>query len=220
MELFVKAFEYAVSRSAEFTKALGEHLQISLLALAIAIAICVPLGIFTSRFGTTAKIIINAIGILRVVPSIAVLIALYSVFGLGFTPAFIALTFLALPPVLINTDTGLREVNQATIEAARGMGMGNAERLLKIELPLALPVIIGGIRTASVEVIASATFAAFIGAGGLGVFIFDGLSRVNEYEVLLVGAIPVALLAFGAEFLLGTLQRLVSPKTADSFKTA
>ncbi len=211
MELLGQAWEYGQSHTDEFWKALGEHLALSFVALIIAIAVCIPLGILTSRFGRPARIILNIVGIGRVVPSIAVLLALYPAFGLGFTPALIALTLLAFPPILINTDTGLREVDPAIVEAARGMGMNNNEQLWKVKLPLAIPLIIGGIRTACIEVIASATLATFIGGGGLGVFITQGLSG-NENKVLLVGAIPVALLALSVELILATLQRFLTPK--------
>jgi len=219
MEIFQQALDYAQTHSEQFWKATGEHLRLSLVALAIAIVVCVPLGIVTSRFGRVARIIINTIGIGRVIPSIAVLLALYPVLGLGFTPALIALTLLALPPVLINTDAGLRGVDPATLEAARGMGMTTLGRLWQIELPLALPVLVGGIRTACVEVIASATLASFIGGGGYGDFIFQGLGG-NSNVVLLVGAVPVALLAFTAEILLSSLQKLVSPGTFDRLRVA
>lgn len=219
MDIFQQALNYAQAHSEQFWKATGEHLRLSLLALAIAIVVCVPLGIVTSRFGRAARITINVIGIGRVIPSIAVLLALYPVLGLGFTPALIALTLLAFPPVLINTDAGLRGVDPATLEAARGMGMTTLGRLWQIELPLALPILVGGIRTACVEVIASATLASFIGGGGYGDFIFQGLGG-NSNVVLLVGAVPVALLAFTAEILLSGLQRLVSPGTLDRLRVA
>jgi osmoprotectant transport system permease protein len=211
LEIFGEALVYAQQNSEQFWKATREHLLLCFLALGIAVVLSIPLGILTSRFGTIARFILNIVGIGRVIPSIAVLLALYPVLGLGFTPALIALTLLALPPILINTDTGLREVDPATLEAARGMGMTATGRLLQIELPLALPVIIGGIRTASVEVIASAALATFIGGGGYGDIILQGLSG-NSNKVLLVGAIPVALLAFTAELLLSLIQRLVSPQ--------
>ncbi len=211
MDIFQKALDYAQEHQEQFWKATGEHLTLSFVALAIAIVSCVPLGILTSRFGTVARIVINIASIGRVVPSIAVLLALYPVLGLGFVPALIALTLLAIPPILINTDAGLRGVDPATLEAARGMGMTWFGRLWQVELPLALPVLIGGIRTACVEVIASATLATFIGGGGYGDFILQGLTG-NSNIVLLVGAVPVAVLAFVAELALGGLQRLVSPK--------
>jgi osmoprotectant transport system permease protein len=219
MELLGQAFEYGQKHSSEFWTAVTQHLQLSFAALAIAIILCVPLGILTSRFGTTARLIINAIGIARVIPSVAVLIVLLPILGVGFTPSLVALAFLAFPPVLINTDAGMRGVDAATREAARGMGMNWFQSLWQVEIPLALPVIVGGIRTATVEVIASATLAAFIGGGGLGDFITQGLSG-SDNRVLLVGAVPVALLAILAEILLATLQRYVNPAIPSNFRTA
>jgi osmoprotectant transport system permease protein len=210
MDIFQQAISYAQEHSDFFWKATGEHLGLSFTALIIAMVTCVPLGIITSRFGRAARVIINVVGIGRVIPSIAVLLALYPVLGLNPLAALIALILLALPPVLINTDAGLRGVDPAIIEAAKGIGMTTLERIWQVELPLALPVVIGGIRTACVEVIASATLATFIGGGGYGDFILQGLTG-NSNAVLLVGAVPVAVLAFTAELLLGGLQRLVSP---------
>lgn len=219
MTLLSQSWDYYQQNSDQFWQQFVAHLQLSFLALAIAIVICVPLGILTSRFGTTARVIINIIGILRVVPSLAVLFIMLPLLGLGFLPALVALTLLAFPPVLINTDTGLRGLDPATLEAARGVGMSWWQRLLKVEIPLALPVIIGGIRTAAVEVIASATLAVEIGAGGLGYFIAIGLSGYDN-SIMLVGAIPVAVLALLAEIILGVTQRLVSPKTTTRLRAA
>lgn len=212
MDLLSQAWEYGQKHSDEFWQATIEHFQLSFTALAIATLICIPLGIFTSRFGIISRVIINFVGVARVIPSIAVLLVLLPVLGVGFTPAVVALSFLAFPPILINTDAGLRGVDRATLEAARGMGMSGWQSLRRVEIPLALPVIIGGLRTATVEVIASATLAAFIGAGGYGNFITQGLAG-SDNRVLLVGAIPVAILAATAEFFLAFLQRQTSPKT-------
>ncbi len=219
MDIFAQALSYGQSHSAEFWKAVVEHLQLSFFALLIAIVVCVPLGILTSRFGTVARVIINAIGIGRVIPSIAVLLVLLPILGVGFAPSLVALTVLAFPPILINTDAGMRAVDPATVDAAQGMGMTWFGSLWEVEIPLALPIIVGGIRTATVEVIASATLATFIGGGGLGDFITQGLSGSSN-AVLLVGAIPVALLAAFAELLLSTLQRFVSSDTSARLKTA
>ena len=210
MDIFSQAWDYGQSHSDEFWQATTDHLQLSFIALAIAAVICIPLGIFTSRFGAVSRVIINVIGVARVIPSIAVLLVLLPVMGVGFPPAVVALSFLAFPPILINTDAGLRGVDRPTLEAARGMGMSWWQSLVQVEIPLALPVIIGGLRTATVEVIASATLAALIGAGGYGNFITQGLAG-SDNRVLLVGAVPVALLAATAELLLAYLQRLTSP---------
>lgn len=218
MELVSAAFGYLQSHSDEFWRALTTHLQLSFTALIIVAVVCIPLGILTSRFGTFARITINAVGIARVFPSIAVLLVLLPIVGVGFTPALIALMLLAAPPILINTDAGMRGVNPATLEAARGMGMSWFGSLWQVEIPLALPVIIGGLRTATVEVIASATLATLIGAGGFGDFITQGLSG-NDNRVVLAGAIPVAVLALIAELLMASLQRFVSPITSANLRT-
>jgi osmoprotectant transport system permease protein len=212
MDLIGQAWNYGQSHSDEFWQAAVQHLQLSFTSLAIAALVCIPLGILTSRFGIVARVIINIFGVARVIPSIAVLLVLLPVLGVGFTPGVVALSFLAAPPILINTDAGLRGVDPATLEAARGMGMSWFDSLRRVEIPLALPVMIGGLRTATVEVIASATLAAFIGAGGFGDFILQGLAG-SANQVLLVGAIPVALLAATAEVFLAFLQRQTSPKT-------
>lgn len=212
MDLLGQAWEYAQKHSDEFWQATIQHLQLSFTALAIAALICIPLGILTSRYGAISRVIINLFGVARVIPSIAVLLVLIPVLGVGFVPAVVALTFLAFPPILINTDAGIRGVDRATLEAARGMGMSWWQSLGRVEIPLALPVIIGGLRTATVEVIASATLATFIGAGGYGDFITQGLAG-SDNRVILVGGLPVAALALTAELLLAYLQRLTSPKT-------
>ncbi|MCK9912109.1 ABC transporter permease, partial [Microbacteriaceae bacterium K1510] len=129
----------------------------------------------------------------RIIPSLAVLALAMPYVGIGFTPSLIALTLLVCPPILINTVTAFKELDKSVIEAAYGMGMDKARVMRKIEFPLALPVVITGIKTASVEVIASAALAAFIGGGGLGEFILNGIALAQS-SLLLVGAIPIALL--------------------------
>ena len=218
MEVFGQAWDYFQKNSSQFWTAVTQHLQLSIFALLIAAVICVPLGILTSRFGTIARIIINIVGIGRVIPSIAILFIMLPIFGLDFISGLVALTILAFPPILINTDAGLRGIDAAMRESAKGMGMAWYQQLWRVELPLALPVIIGGIRTAAVEVIASATLATLIGAGGLGDFIGIALSA-NDNSIMLVGAVPVAILALLAEILLGTLQRAVSPKLTTNTRT-
>lgn len=213
MDTLGKALQYALNPNNEFVEALGVHLQLSALALALGVLLAVPLGIATSRYGALSRAVINLVGIVRVVPSIAVLFLLLPSQGIGFRPSAIALTLLAVPPLLINTDTGMRGVSPAVIEAGRGMGMSYWRLLGRVQLPLAMPVIIAGLRIAAVEVVASATLATLIGGGGLGDFISAGLS-LNRNEILLVGAIPVALLALVVELSLGAAQRrLVMRKT-------
>jgi osmoprotectant transport system permease protein len=144
---------------------------------------------------------------------LAILFVAIPYFGLTFTSAAIALTILVMPPILISTDVAFRNIDPAVREAAKGMGMAPKQILQQVDIPLALPVIIAGIKTAAVEAIASATLAAFIGAGGLGSFIVLGFSLYDN-SILLVGAIPVALLALSAEVSLSALQRSLQPPTA------
>jgi osmoprotectant transport system permease protein len=135
------------------------------------------------------------------------LVIILPLMGTGFGPAAVALTILACPPILINTFLGFRGIDPAIMEAAAGMGMSPGQILRKIELPLAMPLLLAGVRTAAVEVIASATLAAFIGGGGLGTFIINGLGMYN-FSMLLVGAVPVAVLAICTEVVLAGIERL------------
>lgn len=208
MDLLIQAYTYAVEHSDEFLKALQQHLLYVVIALGIGILLCVPLGILTARSRLVALVALNSANILRVIPSLAILFLAIPYFGLSFQAAAIALTILALPPILINTNVAFRAIDPAVLEAARGMGMTGWEMLRAVELPLALPVMLAGIKTAMVEVIASATLAAFIGGGGLGTFITQGFA-LYDISILLVGAIPVALLAVLAEIGLRLLQRAI-----------
>ena len=210
MELLLKAYSYLLQNRTKFATDISIHLRLSLGALLIAIIVCVPLGIWIARQRRFAPFVVNAVGTLRVVPSLAVLFLALPFLGIGFRPALVALTLLACPPVLLNTFAGFRSVDAAVVEAARGMGMSSWQVLRQVEWPLALPVVIAGFRTAAVEVIASATLAAYIGGGGLGDYIQRGFTLLDP-AILLVGALPVALLSLGAELSLGWVQRLVSP---------
>lgn len=206
MDLLRQTALYAAENSAELWKQLVVHLQLSGAALGISLLLCVPLAIWIARNVRIAPVALNVVNALRVVPSLAILFLAFPYLGLGFRPALVALTILACPPILINTYAAFRGVSRAVVEAARGMGMSERQILMQVEFPLAMPVIMTGVRTATVEVIASASLAAFISAGGLGDFVLRGFS-VNRPHVMLVGAIPIALLALGAEALLSAVQR-------------
>jgi len=209
--MFVQAWNYAMEprNLTRLGAALLRHLSLTGTAMLIGILVCVPLGLWSARSRTVAAISINTVNILRVIPSLAILFLFIAIPGFGISPrsATVALTLLALPPILINTDAAFRTIDPAIREAARGMGMSPARVLQQVEIPLALPVVLNGIRTALLEVIASATLAAFIGGGGLGIFITLGFS-LNRTDILLVGAIPVALLALTAELVMSGLTRL------------
>lgn len=213
MDLLRGALHYIEDDPSRFWQALSVHVRLSVYSLLIAMAIFIPLGIIVARSGASGQGIVGIVTAARVIPSLAVLFLLVPWLNTGFTPALVALTLLAGPPLIINTDAGLRNVDAAVLENARGLGMNAGQVFFRVHLPLALPVIIAGIRTAAVEVIASATLAAFIGAGGLGQFITSGLTLLN-YKLLLVGAIPVTLLALLAEAGLAGVERWVSPPRA------
>lgn len=203
----MEAYQYFLDDQSRFWRATGQHLALSLTALIIAAAVCIPLGIWIARRATVAQVVINSFNALRVLPSLVILFLALPYLGLGFRPSLVALTVLAFPPVLINTYAGVRGVERSVVEAARGMGMSQRQVLWRVELPLALPAMLAGVRIAAVEVIASATLAAFIGGGGLGDYITRGFA-LNETAIMLVGAVPVALLALASEGLFGSLQRL------------
>jgi len=209
-ELLSASYAYYLANQERFWTEMSRHLILSGSALAISLIVCIPLGIWAARHTTIAQYVITAIGALRLIPSLAILFLVLPYLGTGFGPALIALTVLALPPVLINVYTGILGVERAVVEAAQAMGMTTRQQLLQIELPLALPVIIAGVRTATVEVISSATLAAFIGGGGLGIFVTRGFA-LFEPRIMLVGAIPVAALALISEVILGLVERWVSP---------
>ncbi|HEV3087569.1 MAG TPA: ABC transporter permease subunit [Candidatus Elarobacter sp.] len=192
--------------SADFIAHLGTHVTLAGAALALAAAIGIPLAGVTADRTFARGVLLALAGGFRVVPSLAILTLALPLLGLGFKPALLALVVLALPPILVNTDVGLRAVPRATLEAARGTGMTERQIGLRVRWPLALPVVAVGVRTATVEVIASATLAAFIGGGGLGDYIVGGLQTSNMNELLL-GAVSVAALAILADAALGYAQR-------------
>jgi osmoprotectant transport system permease protein len=213
MSLFHTAYHYALDNPDRVILALQQHLMLVIIPLVIGLLLGLPLGLWSARSRLAATVVLNGFNGLRVIPSLAVLFLAIPVLGLSFWSAVLALTLLVMPPILISTDVAFRTINPAITEAATGMGMSPGERLRQVEIPLALPVVIAGIKTATVEVIASATLAAFVGAGGLGAFIVLGFAAYDP-AILLVGAVPVALLALLAEVSLTVLQRTVQPPLA------
>lgn len=212
MEAFAAAYRYALENSERLGRALTRHLLLTGIALSVALLIAIPLGILIARRARLAQPVITAVGALRLIPSLAVLFLVLPYLGLGIRPALFALTLLALPPILINTYAGMRGVEPQTVEAARGVGMTPRQAFWRVELPLALPAILVGVRIATVETIASATLASFINGGGLGEFIQIGFA-LNEVSVMLVGAIPVTALALGAELLFERVLVLLNRET-------
>jgi osmoprotectant transport system permease protein len=203
---------------------LAEHLQISLLAVLAATAIGLPIGLYTGHTGKFANIAINLANIGRAVPSYALMLAILPVslllaptvgydpaFGLSDLPLFLAMMLLAIPPILVGAYAGIREVDRDLIEAGRGMGMRERQILRRLEIPVAMPIIIGGFRTATLQVIATATIGAYLSYGGLGRYIVDGIAR-NEPDMLFAGAVLVTTLALVVDGVMAIIQRLLTPR--------
>ncbi len=208
IQLLLSTWQYFLANQPEFWQKAGVHLRLSGFALLAGIAVGIPLGILTAQNRSTSLVVTNVIGALRAIPSLAIMAVMLPLIGIGFLPALLALTVLAIPPILINTQAGIAGVDPAIVEAARGMGLDETHIIWQVQLPLALPVILAGIRTAAVEVLASATIGAIIGAGGLGDYVFAGLSLGPAYiYLMLVGAITIAALTLSAEILLNLLER-------------
>jgi osmoprotectant transport system permease protein len=195
----------------DFTQLLFRHIELSVVALAIAVLIAVPVALAVRNTPTGAAIAINVGNIGRAVPSLALLALALPFFGFGFTSALLALAALAIPPILINASTALREVNPGVIDAARGMGLSGSQILAGIQLPIAAPVIFAGIRTSAVQVVASATLATFIGGGGLGDLIVEGFQR-GDTAILLAGALSVAVLSIITEVGFAGIEWGLTPK--------
>jgi len=215
VEIFTQAVTYATENLDVLLDESQRHLWLVVVPLAFGLLLGLPLGLWSARSRSASTVLINGFNALRVIPSLAVLFLLIPYSGLGFQSAAIALTLLAMPPILISTDVAFRTIDPMVREAAFGMGMDARQVLRLVEVPLALPVIIAGIKTATVEVIASATLAAFIGAGGLGSFIVLGFSLYDN-AILLVGAIPVAIMALLAEVILSYVQKSLQPPAPQS----
>ena len=194
----------------DFLELLYQHLQLTVLSVVIGVLIALPLAVLASRVEFLAKPMTWLAAIGQTVPSLAILGLTLPFFGIGFRPALAALTIRAILPIFLNAYVGIRGADRAVVDAARGMGTSNVQLLLLVELPLASPVLFAGIQTATVQNIGLATLAAFIGGGGLGDLILQGLAMVDA-PVLLAGAIPVALLAIVAEVGMGRLRRVVVP---------
>lgn len=187
-----------------------EHVGMSAAATAAAALLALPVGLALGHWGRLGGLAINVSNVGRAIPSFAILVLALQVFGIGATPAFVALVLLAIPPILTNAYVGMRGVDPEVKEAAQGLGMRPAQVVLSVELPIAVPVVMAGVRTAGVQVVATATLAALVAWGGLGRFIVDGFGQ-RDFVQLFAGALLVAGLAFAAEVLLAVAQRLLTP---------
>jgi len=190
---------------------LVEHLQLSAESVALGALIALPIGIGLGHLGIFGNLAIGVSNVGRAVPSFAILVIAFQVFGLGDTPIILALTALAIPPMVTNSYVALREVDPDVKDAARGMGYRQLAQLVRVELPLAVPLIMAGIRTSAVQVVATAALAALIAGGGFGRYIIDGLAQ-QDYAKEFAGALLVAVLALATEVSLWGVEQLLVPR--------
>jgi osmoprotectant transport system permease protein len=207
---------------------MAEHIAISAVSLVIALAIALPVGLYIGHTGRGANVAINAANIWRALPSLAVIAialpitaAIDPQAGFRIYPTVIAMVVLAVPPILVNAYTGLREVDRETVEAARGQGMSERQLLTGVELPLAGPVIVTGVRSGAVQIIATATLGAIFGFGGLGRFLVDGFAQfsLGGAAEMLGGVVLVSGLVIVADLLFAGLQRLLTPRPMRSHRS-
>ncbi|KRO16878.1 ABC transporter permease [Lacticaseibacillus saniviri] len=189
-----------------------EQFYISAIALGLGIIVAIPLSIVLTRFDRTAKFVMGLAGMLQTVPSLALLALMIPLFGIGRVPAIIALFIYSLLPIMRNTYIGMENVSPTLKDSAKGMGMTSFQSIMQLEIPLAMPVIMSGIRVSAVYVISWATIASYIGAGGLGDLIFSGLNLFQP-ALIIGGTIPVTLLALVVDYLLGLLEKRLAPVT-------
>ena len=199
---------WIASHPRDFEQAAGRHLSLSLTALAAAIGLALPLALVLVRHPRFAGTAIGAVNVLRTIPSLALLVVALPLLGTGFLPAAVALTLYGLPAILINTYTAVREVDPDIVEAGLGQGMTERQLMARIKLPLALPVIFAGIRTAAVQIVSAATLAVFIGGGGLGDLIAAGMGTLDMPQLVL-GGLAVAALAVATEVVFALAERTV-----------
>jgi osmoprotectant transport system permease protein len=206
----MKLYAYIINNMPLIFASIVSHLQLTLISILIAIAIGVPLGILISYIKPIRQPILGLANVVQAVPSIALLGFLVPFLGIGEKPAVFMVVVYSLLPIIKNTATGLSNINQETVEAAEGIGMTHFQILIKIKLPLALPVIMAGVRISAVTSVGLVTLAAFIGAGGLGYLIYSGIRTVNTMQIL-SGAIPACILALLVDLVFSIIENLATP---------
>lgn len=218
MSIFTEAFDY-IATGANWSGATGiatrlmEHLYYSLLAVLLSAVVAIPLGLAIGHLRRGEVALVGAVNALRSLPTLGILTFLVLLLGLGLVPPLIALVLLGIPPILAGTYAGIANVDAPVVDAARAMGMKERQVLFRVEVPNALPLVVGGIRNSTLQVIATATVAAYVNLGGLGRYIFDGLA-LYSYDRVLVGAILVAALALVVDGLLALAVWASAPGTA------
>ncbi|PIO82277.1 choline ABC transporter permease [Loigolactobacillus backii] len=191
-----------------------QHIYISGISLGLGVIVAIPLGVILTRYKRISGFVIGLASVLQTIPAMALLAMMIPIFGIGAKPAIVALFIYSLLPILRNTYLGMENVDPTLRDAAKGMGMSNFQSIMRVELPLAAPVIMAGVRLSATYVIAWTALASYIGAGGLGDFIFNGLNLYRS-DLILGGSIPVIILALIVDFLLGRLELLLTPKTTE-----
>ena len=203
-------FQFAATPANRYLEHSLSYIDLCASSIVLAIAIGVALGVAVARRPVLAFAAVNLSGLMRAIPVIVFLTLALPYLGIGFTPSLVALSVLGIPPILLNTYTGIRGIDPVIVDTARGIGMTRGQIVRRIQAPLVLPVIAAGVRTSAVQIVATATLAAIIGAGGYGEYILAGLYQVDVVQIL-AGAVPVAALALMVELGLGWVQRLVTP---------
>ena len=203
--------QYVISQKTQILDLLVQHIYLTITAIGIAILIGVPLGILVSRVKFLRKPILGFVNLVQAVPSMALLGLLIPILGIGSTPAIFMVVVYSLLPIVKNTYTGISGIDPVVLESAKGIGLTKNQSLFKIQLPLALPIIMSGIRISAVTAVGLMTLAAFIGAGGLGYLVFSGVQTVNN-NMILAGAIPACILALIVDFIFGKIEVAVTPK--------
>lgn len=206
----MSAIAYCIKNIGLIAKLTLQHIEITLIAVSISTVIGVAIGIYITRHRQAAATVIGVAGVLYTIPSLALFGMLIPFIGIGLKPTLIALILYSQLALVRNTFVGIVHIDPSIREAGKGMGMSNWQFLRMVELPVALPVIMAGVRTAAVMNIGTATIAAYIGAGGLGWLIFRGIASVNS-EQIIAGAVPVILLAVGVDYLFILLERALTP---------
>lgn len=205
--------EFIASQGSEVIRLLWEHIYVSLISLGLGVIVAVPLGIFLSQVPKVANIVISIVSVLQTIPTLALLALMIPFLGVGKVPAIVALFIYSLLPILRNTYLGMSNVNPDLLDAAKGMGLKRMQIIRQVQLPLAVPVIMAGIRLSTVYVIAWTTLASYIGGGGLGDMIFNGLNLFRP-DLILGGTIPVTILAVIVDLVMARIEDWVTPTTS------
>ncbi|HBR07771.1 MAG TPA: choline ABC transporter permease [Clostridiales bacterium] len=207
----MKFLDFIAANRALILECLWRHILLVVISVAVGIIIAIPLGVLLTRHKRAAGPVLGVVGVVQTIPGLVMLGFALLLFGIGLKPALIVLSIYSVLPILRNAYTGITDVEVSYVDAARGIGMTGGQILRKVELPLAMPSIISGIRISTVYIVSWATLAGLIGAGGLGDLIWTGLSTYNT-NYILAGAVPSAILAFAFSGLIGLFQRVLTPR--------